>query len=145
MRQKIGSLYLGIRVETRWQRLYSSVFLTRRLLYAVLTVVCINNPNILIHVFLATNILSAVYLGLTGPHDTKLGLRTEYLSECFLQLTTYHLALFPLAPTIADEELAGWSMVATVGAVFLINLCLMLYLSICGLRRRLYLRRLRKK
>ena len=52
---------------------------------------------------------------------------------------------FPLAPTLADEELAGWSMVASIGAVFLINLCLMLVLSICGLRRKLYLRRLRKK
>ena len=137
MKAKIGSLYLGMRVQTLGQRLYSSIFLTRRLLYAILTVVCINNPNILIHVFLAANILYVVYLGLTSPNDTKLGLRMEYVNESFLQLTTYHLALFPLAPTLADEELAGWSMVATIGAVFLINLCVMIVMSICGLRRKL--------
>ena len=94
---------------------------------------------------MAANILYVVYLGLTNPNDTKLGLRMEYINESFLQLTSYHLALFPLAPTLADEELAGWSMVGTIGAVFLINLCVMIVMSICGLRRKLYLRRLKKE
>ena len=63
MKAKIGSLYLGIRVKTQGQRLYSSVYLTRRLMYAFLTVACIDNPNILIHVFLATNLLYVTYMG----------------------------------------------------------------------------------
>ena len=41
MKAKIGSLYLGMNVKTAWQRLYSSVFLVRRLMYAILTVTCI--------------------------------------------------------------------------------------------------------
>ena len=84
MRAKIGSLYLGVHARTPFQRLYSSVFLSRRLLYAILTVVCINNPNILIHVFLATNILYVVYMGLSNPNDSTLGRRMEYLNESFL-------------------------------------------------------------
>ena len=84
MKAKIGTLYLGMRTKTASQRMYSSIFLARRLLYAILTVVCINNPNILIHVFLASNILYVVYLGLTNPNDTKISLRQEYVNESFL-------------------------------------------------------------
>ena len=69
----------------------------------------------------------------------------ELLNESLLQLATYHLALFPLAPTLADEEFAGWSMVATICTIFLINLCVMLAVSIGALRRKLYLRKLKKE
>ena len=117
----------------------------RRFLYAFLALICINNPNILIHVFLASNILFLVYLGLASPNDTTLARRIEIMNESFLQLTTYHLALFPLAPTLEDEKLAGWSMVGTIGAVFVINVLVMLVMSICGLRRKLYLRKLKKE
>ena len=41
MKDKIGSLYLGMRTNTWLHRINSSVFLFRRLLYAILTVVCI--------------------------------------------------------------------------------------------------------
>ena len=83
-------------------------------------------------------------MGLVRTNDTKLGRRMDYLNESFLQLSTYHLALFPLAPTLADEELAGWSMVATICTVFLINLCVMLVVSIGALRRKFKLRKLKK-
>ena len=145
MKAKIGSLYLGMNVKTVYQRLYSSIFMLRRLLYAILTVSCIDNPNILIHVFLMSNIMYIAFTGYVGPNDTKLARRMEYLNESFLQMTTYHLALFPLSPTLADEELAGWSMVGFICAVFLCNLVVMLVLSVCGLRRKLYLRKLKKK
>ena len=81
MRAKIGSIYLGIRTATKAQRFYSSMFLIRRMVYAILTVACVNNPNILIHVFLLTNILYTVYLGLSSPNDSPLGRRMEYLNE----------------------------------------------------------------
>ena len=59
-------------------------------------------------------------------------------------MITYHLALFPLAPTLDDEELAGWSMIGTIGAVFLINLIVMVCITIGGIKRKLYLRKLKK-
>ena len=89
------------------------------MMYAIMTVACSNNPNILIHVFLITNVYYMVYVGYTEPHDTTVGRRQEFMIEIFLQITTYHLALFPLAPTLEDEQLAGWTMIGTLGAVFL--------------------------
>ena len=55
------------------------------------------------------------------------------------------MALFPLALTIEDEELFGLSMLVSVGLVFFINLVVMVTLSIKGLKRKLYLKGLKKK
>ena len=60
-------------------------------------------------------------------------------------MTTYHLALFPLAPTLADEELIGWTMIGFVGGIFLLNLGVILVTTIVTLKRKLYLRGLKKK
>ena len=68
----------------------------------------------------------------------------ELLNEIGLQLITYHLALFPLAPTLEDEDLAGWSMIGTLGLVFVSNLFIMLGITICNLKRKCYLRKLKK-
>ena len=54
------------------------------------------------------------------------------------------MALFPLAPTTADEELAGYSMIGCILMVFLANLSVMVVLTIVGVRRKLYLRKLKK-
>ena len=68
----------------------------------------------------------------------------EYFNEIGLQIVTYHLALFPLSPTLDDEKLAGYSMIGAVGLVFSINLLVMVCLSIAGLRRKIYLHKLKK-
>ncbi len=145
MKKKIETLYLGIETEYWLQRAYSSVFLSRRMLYAVLTVVCRENPNILIHVFLLSNMMYIVYLGVAEPNDEKLSRRLEFMNEAGLQFITYHLALFPLALTMEDEELLGLSMLGSVGLVFVINLIVMVTMSIKGLKRKLYLKGLKKK
>ena len=113
------------------------------MLYAILTVACLNHANILIHVFLLTNLLYFNYLGLSSPNDTRLGRRIEFFNEMALQFVTYHLALFPLAPTLEDEELAGYSMIGSVCFVFLVNLVLMVCLSVSELKRKLKLRKLK--
>ena len=69
----------------------------------------------------------------------------EYINESLMQLTVYHLALFPLAPTLSDEELIGWSMIGFVGAIFLFNLGVILVITIFTLKRKLYIRGLKKK
>lgn len=141
----MGTLYLGTKTKTCLQRLYPSVFIFRRLLYAVLVVVCINNPNILIHVYLLCNICYVVYLGVTEPNDSTVGRRVEYFNETGLQIITYHLALFPLALTVEGEEMLGWSMIACVVLVFAVNLGVMITLTIKNVKRKCFLKSLRRK
>lgn len=121
------------------------MFLTRRLSYVVLTLVCFDEPNVLIHAFLFSNLVYVGYMGAFRPQDSTMGRRMEYLNECGLQLITYHLALFPLSPSLDDENLAGFSMIGTVCAVFVGNLGVMIVMTLLGVKRKLYLRKLRRK
>lgn len=132
-----------MRTKTVFHRLYQSVFLSRRLLYAILIVVCMDNPNIHIHVFLLSNIIYIVYLGYTGPNELPISRRMEFFNESGLQLVTYHLALFPLL-SVDDETRFGWSMVGFVGLIFVGNLIVMIILTIKGLIRKLHLKKLRR-
>lgn len=86
-----------------------------------------------------------VYMGLTSPNETVLARRVEFFNESGLQFITYHLALFPLAPTVEDEELAGFSMIGAICLVFFVNLLIMVVVSIGGLKRKLKLRGLKKR
>ena len=145
IKEKIGSLYLCMLTSTIGQRLYPSVFLLRRLVYAMLTIVCIKHPNILIHVFLLTNIMYVAYLGFADTHDTTSARRMEYFNEIGLQMITYHLALFPLCLTQEGEELLGWSMIGFVGLFFIVNMTVMVVHAIISIKRKLYLNKLMKE
>ena len=65
-----------------------------------MTVNLVKNGNLLIHSFLLSNLLYVAYLGYTSPNESRLARRVEYFNEAGLQLITYHLALFPVAPTL---------------------------------------------
>ena len=67
------------------------------------------------------------------------------MNEIYLQLVTYHLALFPLMRTLKDEEIVGWFMIGTLGAVFICNILIMISVMIKALKRKLLLRKLRKQ
>ena len=97
VRKKLGSMYLGIRTKNSIQYSYTMVFLIRRMIYAILTATCLQNPNICIHIFLFSNIMYLVYFNYARSHDTDVSRRIELMNEISLQLITYHLALFPLA------------------------------------------------
>ena len=59
-------------------------------------------------------------------------------------MITYHLALFPLSLSLADEELLGFSMIGTLCAVFAANLGIMLTVTFSGMKNKCRLRRLKK-
>ena len=81
VKKKFGSLYLGIRTKSASEYAYSMVFLIRRLIYSVITVSCLQNPNICIHVFLLTNLLYIYYLGFSRPHVTNMSRKIEFMNE----------------------------------------------------------------
>lgn len=86
-----------------------------------------------------------VYFNYARSHDTDISRRIELMNEISLQLITYHLALFPLALTLDDEEMFGWSMIGFIFANFFLNLSIILMITISALKRKLYLRGLKNK
>ena len=63
-----------------------------------------------------------------------------------LQIVSYHMLLLAnLMGTPLHEYILGWSIIACIGAFFLVNMGYMLSLSLTELFRKLYLRRLKQK
>ena len=143
LRDKIGSLYLEMSVQTASQRLFTPLFLIRRLMYAVITVGFFNAPYCLIHSFMLMNTINTIYVGHAQPHLTKLSLLMEFYNEAFLQMVCYHIAIIPLTLTTSDEEKIGWVIIALILFVLLSNLGLMISQVLTKLKRKLYLRKLR--
>ena len=85
-----------------------------------------------------------IYFANASPHDTRLARRQEYFNEASLQLATYHLTLFPLAVSFEDENIMGWSLIGFVGSILVVNLTVILISNIQALRRKLFLRKLKK-
>ena len=81
MRQKIGSLYAGIRVTNAVQYSYSSIFLLRRFIYAIVTAAFLEDPLMCVYVFQFCNYIYVIYIILASVHESKLALRVEYLNE----------------------------------------------------------------
>lgn len=125
--------------------MYSTVFMLRRLLFAAITVLLLDEPNLGLHIFIFSNAIYIVYFGTAQPHDSTLARRLEYFNEVALQLTVYHFSLFPLAVSLEDEKMMGWSMIGFVGSIFIFNLGVILVSNCLALKRKLYLRRLKKK
>ena len=86
-----------------------------------------------------------VYFNYARSHDTDVSRRIELMNEISLQLITYHLALFPLAQTLDDEEKFGWSMIGFIFANFFLNLSIILMITLSAMKRKLYLRGLKQK
>ena len=95
--------------------------------------------------FLFTNLLYIIYFGYANPHEGKVHRRMEYFNEISLQLTSYHLCLFPIVQTLEDEQMFGWSMIGFIVGIFALNLIAVLVMAIITIKRKLYLRKLRKK
>ena len=143
MKEKIGSLYLEMRVDTVSQRLFASLFLARRLLYAAITVAFYEKPGCLITLFMLMNTLNMIYLGYCRPHLTKLAEFMDYYNEVCLQLICYQIAVIPATLKTSDEDVIGWIIIALVMFVFLSNLAVMLAQVLIQTKRKLFLRKLK--
>ena len=143
MKEKIGSLYLEMRVDTVSQRLFASFFLTRRLMYAVITVAFYEKPDCLIQLFMLMNTVNAIYMGHCKPHVTKLAEFMDYYNEVFLQLICYEIAVIPATLKTSDEDVIGWIIIALIMFVFLSNLVVMLAQVLIKTKRNIQLRKLK--
>ena len=119
-----------------------SLFLVRRLNYAIMTVVFYNAPDCLIHIFMLMNVLNMIYLGHCRPHVTKLAEFMDLFNETCLQFICSLIAMIPVTVKTDDEEVIGWIIIALIILVLLSNLAVIFVQVLIKVKRKLYLRRL---
>ena len=53
--------------------------------------------------------------------------------------------MFYAATTLDDEELFGWTLIGTICVVFITNLVVMTVITIQGVKRKLYVKKMKAK
>jgi hypothetical protein len=94
MNGKIGSLYLGLKENSKGAMMYSSVFMVRRLFFIMLTFAVSAVPCLQIQLFIFTTVMYMVYIMEVRPHTDRFQTKAEILNEVLLISICYHLVLF---------------------------------------------------
>ena len=93
IRNKIGSLYVGVLTKDIFHYLYSIVFLIRRLIYVALLITLKEIPVLFSQGLIILNMMYLYYLIATKPQDSRSSLLMEMFNEGMLQLISYHILL----------------------------------------------------
>ena len=93
IKDKIGSLYLGIKVKSSQQYLYSILFLVRRLIYGAMLISLQNMPVFFSMGLIQLNMMYLYYLGAVQPNDSKTSFVQEISNEVLLQVISYHILI----------------------------------------------------
>ena len=91
IKNKIGSLYVGIHTKNFVHYMYTTIFLLRRLVYVLLLVSLQEAPVLFSQGLIVLNMMYLYYLVFTKPHDSQSSLVMEIFNEVLLQLISYHL------------------------------------------------------
>ena len=159
LRKKIGSLYVGIRHFKALQVYYTVVFLLRRFVYILILLSLHQTPALVCCLLLLMNTAYIVYLGEALPHTTPTGRIMELINETLFQLVSFHLVLSMFrnlykadstdlldppenAAQLEFDDALGWSMIAHIVALQVVNIAMILANTIRSVKWKLHLRKL---
>ena len=145
-KETIGSLYLGMRTDSRLSAFQVVVFLVVRLGFAIISFRLRTQPGLLVESYIVLNLSNIVYLGLVRPHESRNQQVSELFNASMIELIAYlMLVLVNLMQGPESEFTLGWVLIGVIGLIFLANLGLILVLNLCALYRRAKLFYLRYK
>jgi len=93
VKQKFGSLYLGIRTDSFYRIYYVMEFLSVRFLFVTITFSLARYPGILVNMYMLLNNANIIYLGWFKPFDTRSQNNLELINSWMLHLIAYALLL----------------------------------------------------
>ena len=162
VKDKIGSLYLGVRIQNPLEYLYSPIFLIRRLVYIALLIALQAQPVLFLICLIHVNILYLCYNFTVQPHKSKSAALQETINEIFFQLITYCVTLtswrnfFKILDPKSDEyqennmtilfdRWLGQCAIGLVVCLQIFNLIVIIGVTIKDLRHKLRLKRIQMK
>ena len=123
----MGSLTVGIRTFTVAPRIFTVIFLLRRLVFAIALASLADRPAVFICVLINLNLFFMIYLGSVSPHNDSVQHRIEIFNEMTLQLCIIHwmyalkgipmsqeqieLGISETQETLNYESKVGWSLI----------------------------------
>lgn len=122
IKEKYGSLYLGVRTDTNARVYFVIEQLALRFLFVFITCSMYMVPGILVNTYMLLNNFNIIYMGLVEPYVDKKQLSIELANAWMLNMCAYTLLLMSnLMVTPLQEINVGWALIACIGVIFLIN------------------------
>ena len=137
MKDKIGSLYLGLDGKKKRIASYSTVFLLRRSIFVAITFALFKYPEFQSLLMLCMSLLYISYIAHMYFYDISANKKLEMLNESFFVLLQYNLIV--LTGMIYDEDIqliAGYIIVGMAGLLLALNFIIIMIISIKGLIRK---------
>ena len=145
MRGKIGSLYKGISVEERSERLYNVVFCLRRMCIVLIMLSLKDYHYFKVQAFILLQTFYFIYIGWVQPHTEKLFNWLEMANETLLMILGYTLFFATEYLDPSTRFLMGWATIAVTVAIFALNFGYLISLGIKALKFAYRVRQYEKK
>ena len=101
--ESYGSLYENINTNSKMALMFNLIYLCRRMVFAVLSVYCIDYPNFQIQFMVLHSALVCMYILLVRPFETNLLNYQELFNEVCILGVSYHLFIF--TDFVGDDDL----------------------------------------
>ena len=146
MRAQVEKLYAGIALgRERHTVLYYPLAMLRRLVYVLIPLTLRGHPGLQLQVLCFLESLYVIWYGAYRPHWQRREALLEVANEAFLMLLFYHLLCFTLFNATAEGRyVMGWSYLAVLAAMVLVNVAVVAQKAVEKLRRKRELKVLRK-
>ena len=142
VKEKIGSLYLGLNGTKSGVSTYSTVFLVRRSIFVTITFALFHLPELQVLLMLCMTLIYIAYIGHMYFYDVPTSKTLEIVNESLFVILQYNLVI--LTGLIYDNELrlvAGYQIIGLASFLLAMNLVIIMFVGIKGLIRKCYLRR----
>lgn len=124
LRECIGEMYEGTRIDSIYQRAYNLVFMTRRFIYLTIAVFIQDNKKggIQIILILYLNLVTSIYIVSTKSQPKRILNNIEILNEYFVYISTSIMILFTdFVPDFDLQFTFGWYFIALTVLIFIYN------------------------
>ena len=145
IKDKIGTLYVGLNPLKPLVWSSCLLFLLRRTFFVFLTFYLFSQPGIQVQLMIFSTVTYVIYLGHVEYYETPKAKLLEIVNETVFVLIQYNFVL--LHNLVWEEQtrnVCGNVIVALTSLLLLLNLVVIVVVSIKGLCRKLYLRRIKK-
>ena len=146
VRQKFGTLYLGLNPKKPNVGTYPLTFLIRRSVFVAITFALATEPGIQIQLTTYLTLWYIIYVGYAEFFETPGGKRLEIVNESLFVIIQYHFVLLQnLVWEFEAREQIGNSIIGVTSLLIAINVIAILVVSFRALCRKIYLNNLKKK
>lgn len=131
IKEKIGTLYNGMRAKVISVKSYSFTFLARRSLFVIITFNLYTQPGIQVQLMIYMTLLYIIYLGHVEFFETRASRSLEIINESIFVLIQYNFVLLNnLVYEINIRDRSGNVIVALTGLLLFINMAVIVVVSV---------------